>query len=95
VAAVLAVLPFAFAAWAQDTVALEVGTVLATNSSSQIDAELAGIRGQLERLFPVLVLPSGEAGAERRQLWQAGELRDPRRTPPAGDGEGHHGGRVP
>lgn len=51
VAAVLAVLPFAFAAWAQDTVALEVGTVLATNSSTQIDAELASIRGQLQRLF--------------------------------------------
>jgi len=51
VATVLAVLPFAFAAWAQDTVALEVGTVLATNSSSQIDEELASIRGQLERLF--------------------------------------------
>lgn len=51
VAAVLAVLPFAAAAWAQDRVALEVGTVLATNSSSQIDAQLASIRGQLERLF--------------------------------------------
>ena len=51
VAAVLAVLPFAVTAWAQDRVALEVGTVLATNSSNQIDAELASIRGQLERLF--------------------------------------------
>jgi hypothetical protein len=51
VAAVLAVLPFALTARAQDTVALEVGTVLANNASTQIDAELASIRGQLERLF--------------------------------------------
>jgi len=51
VVAVLAVLPFALAAEAQDRVALEVGTVLATNSSKHIDAQLASVRGQLERLF--------------------------------------------
>jgi len=51
VAAVLAVIPFAVTAWAQDRVSLEVGTVLATNSSSHIDSQLASIRGQLERLF--------------------------------------------
>lgn len=51
VVAVLAVLPFALAAEAQERVALEVGTVLATNSSTHMDAQLASVRGQLERLF--------------------------------------------
>ena len=51
IAAVLAVLPFAIAVGAEERVALEVGTVLATNASSQVDAQLASIRGQLERLF--------------------------------------------
>jgi hypothetical protein len=49
VVAVLAVLPLA--AEAQERVALEVGTVLATNSSTHMDAQLASVRGQLERLF--------------------------------------------
>jgi hypothetical protein len=51
VTVVVAVLALALAARAQDTVAIEVGTVLATNASSQIDAQLASIRGQLQRLF--------------------------------------------
>lgn len=52
VVAILAVLPLAAVADAQERVALEVGTVLATNSSEQIDAQLAAVRGQLQRLFP-------------------------------------------
>jgi hypothetical protein len=50
-ATALTLLSLAVVARAEDTVVLEVGTVLATNASSQIDAELASIRGQLERLF--------------------------------------------
>lgn len=49
--AVLTMLPFAIVAEAQERVALEVGTVLATNGSTHIDAQLASVRGQLERLF--------------------------------------------
>ena|GEM_PF-642825 len=49
VVAALSVLPFA--AYGQERVALEVGTVLATSSSTHIDAQLASVRGQLERLF--------------------------------------------
>lgn len=50
--AALVVLPVAAASGhAQERVALEVGTVLATNSSNQIDAQLASVRDQLERLF--------------------------------------------
>ncbi len=49
VVAALSVLPLA--AFAQERVALEVGTVLATSSSTHIDAQLATVRGQLERLF--------------------------------------------
>lgn len=49
VVAALSVLPIA--ALAQERVALEVGTVLATNASTHIDAQLASVRGQLERLF--------------------------------------------
>lgn len=41
----------AIAAHAQERVALEVGTVLATNASTHIDAQLASVRGQLQRLF--------------------------------------------
>jgi len=54
VVAALAVLPLAVVAdvaEAQERVALEVGTVLATNSSDHIDAQLASVRGQLQRLF--------------------------------------------
>jgi hypothetical protein len=49
VVAALSVLPVA--AFAQERVALEVGTVLATSSSVHIDAQLSTVRGQLERLF--------------------------------------------
>lgn len=51
VAAVLAMLPFGGVVLAEERVALEVGTVLATNASSHFDAQLTSIRGQLERLF--------------------------------------------
>ncbi|HEY8517791.1 MAG TPA: hypothetical protein VIS07_19960 [Candidatus Binatia bacterium] len=36
---------------AQERVSLEVGTVLATNSREHFDAQLAGMRDQLQRLF--------------------------------------------
>ena len=49
VLAALSVLPLA--AYAQERVALEVGTVLATSSGTHVDAQLASVRGQLERLF--------------------------------------------
>ena len=51
-AVALTVLPLAaIAAHAQERVALEVGTVLATNASTHIDSQLASVRGQLQRLF--------------------------------------------
>lgn len=49
VVAALTVLPLA--AYAQERVALEVGTVLANSSGTHVDAQLASVRGQLERLF--------------------------------------------
>lgn len=49
VVAALSVLPIA--AFGQERVALEVGTVLATSTSVHIDAQLSTVRGQLERLF--------------------------------------------
>jgi hypothetical protein len=49
VAALLGVV--AVEAAAQERVALEVGTVLATNSRKHFDAQLASMRDQLERLF--------------------------------------------
>ncbi|MEW6268560.1 MAG: hypothetical protein AB1689_04590 [Thermodesulfobacteriota bacterium] len=49
VAALLGTL--AVEATAQERVSLEVGTVLATNSRTHFDAQLAGMRTQLERLF--------------------------------------------
>jgi hypothetical protein len=50
-AATFVVVSAALVAHAQETVELDVGTVLATNAGNQIDEELASIRGQLERLF--------------------------------------------
>jgi hypothetical protein len=49
---VLAILATGAAAGAAgERVVLEVGTVLATNNGSHVDAQLAAVRGQLERLF--------------------------------------------
>jgi hypothetical protein len=38
-------------AWAGDRVVIEIGTVLATNSSKHFDSQLASMRHQLENLF--------------------------------------------
>lgn len=48
VVAALSVLPFA--AYAEERVALEVGTILATTTTEHVDAQLATVQGQLERL---------------------------------------------
>lgn len=48
---VLAILAAVPPAAAQERVVLEIGTVLATNSSDHFDAQLASMREQLERLF--------------------------------------------
>lgn len=50
-ATVIAVLASGAAAVAQDRVVLEIGTVLATNAGSHVDAQLASMQSQLERLF--------------------------------------------